>query len=87
MRPTAIPDAEIMQGHTRVVMGPPRGNDLTGEIRAVEMLAAPADEGGWVYRARCVLEDGDLERLAAGEPFWLSFWGHVVPFDIAMTDA
>lgn len=82
MRPTTIPDAEIFDGHRRIVMGPPRGHDVTGDIRPLEMLAGP--DG--VYRARIVLEDGDLDRLVAGEPFWISFWGHVVPFDIAMTE-
>lgn len=82
MRPTAIPDDEIFAGHQRIVMGPPRGHDITSDIRAVEMLAGP--DG--VYRALIELEDGDLERLAAGEPFWVSFWGHVVPFDVAMTE-
>lgn len=85
MRPTPIPDAEIMDGHHRIVMGPPIGSDPTGDIRAVEMLATSGPNGP-IYRARIVLEGGDLERLATGEPFWLSFWGHVVPFDVAMTE-
>jgi hypothetical protein len=83
VRPTTIPDDEIMEGHRRIVMGPPLGHDVTGDIRAVEMLAGP--EG--VFRARIALEEGDLERLAAGEPFWVSFWGGVIPFDVSMTEA
>jgi hypothetical protein len=82
VRPTPIPDDEVFEGHERIVMGPPRGRDVTGDIRAVEMLRGPDD----VYRARIALEPGDLERLAAGEPFWLSMWGHVVPFDVAMVE-
>jgi len=82
VRPTTIPDSEIFEDHRRIVMGPPAGHDLTGNIRSVEMLAGP----GGIYRARIILEDGDLERLAAGEPIWLSFLGHVVPFDVAMAE-
>ncbi len=83
MRPSVIPDDEIFEDHARIVMGPPRGHDVTGDIRAVEMLVGPDR----VYRARIILDPGDLERLAAGEPFWVSFWGHVVPFDVSMTEA
>lgn len=82
MRPTTIPDNEILDGHHRIVMGPPAGADVTGDIRAVEMLAGPDR----VFRARVILEPGDLERLAAGEAFWVSFWGAVVPFDVALAE-
>jgi len=85
MRPTPIPDEEIFEGHKRIVMKAPQGHDPTEEIRDVEMLAG-VSLGSPVYRARIVLEDGDLERLKAGEPFWVSFWGHVVPFDVRMTE-
>ncbi len=85
MRPTPIPDDEVWAGHDRIVMGPPAGHEVTGDIRSVEMLV---DRRGAVpvYTARIVLEDGDLERLGAGEAFYLSMWGHVVPFDVAMTE-
>lgn len=87
MRPTPIPDAEVVPGHERLVMAPPDG-DLTGDggVEPVEMLVAPAADGSGlaVFSARIVLEDDDLERLTAGEPFWVSFYGHVVPFDVTM---
>lgn len=43
MRPTPIPDAEIMS-------------------------------------VRCVLEDGDLEKLQDGGTVWITFWGAMVPW-------
>lgn len=86
MRPTPIPDDEVWPGHQRMVIGPPVGEPVHGEIRPVEMLVS-IDGRPPVFSARCVLDPGDLERLAAGEPFWISLWGHVVPFDVAMTEA
>ena len=85
MRPTPIPDAEIMDGHQRITVGPPVGS--TG-IRPVEMLMGPGenDSAQFLFRARFVLDDGDLERLQAGEPFWLTLWSHVVPFDVALAE-
>lgn len=89
MRVAAIPDTEILDGHERVVVGPPPDYDPTGEVRSVEMLRSTSIIEGeeWpVHRARVVLEPGDLERLAAGESIWVSFYGHVVPFDVALTE-
>ncbi len=81
MRPVPIPDAEIREGHRRVILAAPDGDLLNENIAPVEMLAALVDDQ-WVLSARFVLEDGDLERLAAGEAFWLTFWGGVVPFAV-----
>lgn len=86
MRVTPIPDGEIMDATVRIVVGPPRGEPPTGTIRPVEALLEAIPGFLPVYRLRCICEDGDAERLAAGEPFWLSLWGQVVPFDVAMTD-
>ena len=86
MRPTPIADGQILEGHDRLVMGPPRGHDVTGDTRAVEMCCQRDPEYGQVFRARYVLEDGDLERLAAGEPIWVSFFGMVVPFAVDLAE-
>lgn len=86
MRVTTIPDNEIWAGATRIVMGPPEGHDPTGEIRALEMLAEIV-MGHRAYSARCVLEDGDLETLAAGGVVWLTFYGGVAPFSITVAPA
>ena len=42
MRPAPIPDDEILPGSKRVVIGPPVGHDLTGDIRSevVDRVAA-----------------------------------------------
>lgn len=83
MRPTPIPDDEL-DGMTRSTIGPPQGHDLTGDIRPVEAAVEWAVGDIPIFNFRFVLDAGDLERLAAGEPFWLSLWGHVVPFAIAL---
>jgi hypothetical protein len=62
-------------------MAAPDGDLLNDQVEPIEMLAARVDDQ-WVMSARFVLEDGDLQRLAAGEPFWLTFWGGVVPFAV-----
>lgn len=84
MRVTPIPDGEGWPGATRIVMGPPHGADPTGDIRPLEMLAEIVI-GHAAYSARCVLEDGDLEHLAAGGVVWLTFYGGVTPFSVTVS--
>lgn len=81
MRPAPIPDGEIWDGAQRIVIGPP-GNDLHSGIAAVEVLVDQAASGPRVS-ARCVLEDGDLDSLAAGGTVWVSFYGQqIMPFSV-----
>lgn len=87
MNPTPIPDDEVFEGHERVVIGPPRGHDITGDIRSIEAQIAPAEFGGRVFRTRWIPTAREVERLAAGEPIWVTQWGAaMVPFDVAMTE-
>lgn len=86
MRVTPIPDNEIWAGASRIVMGPPAGQDPTGEIRALEMVAEIV-MGHRAYSARCVLEEGDLENLTAGGVVWLTFYGGVAPFSVTVAPA
>ncbi len=87
MRPAPIPDDAIWPGARRIVLSAPNG-DLTDEkIAAVEMLAdVPDSIGGVRYSARCMLEPGDLEKLADGGHVWVSFYGGVPPFCVDVTD-
>lgn len=86
MRPSPIPDDEIWEGSRRVVIGAPDGS-LDGPIRAAEVLIDVSQIGGCRISARITLDPGDLERLAAGEPFWVSFLAdHLHPFDVSMTE-
>lgn len=89
MRPAPIPDNEILPGSTRIVIGPPTGHDLTGAIRPAEVLHYPSESTGLpVLSARCVLEPGDLETLAAGGAVWVSFYGgQLLPFDVDVRPA
>jgi len=84
MRPAPIPDDEILPGSERIVIGPPPGHDLTGDIRAAEVCARVSESLGVpVLSARCILEPGDLEALQAGGAVWVHFYGgQLVPFDV-----
>ena len=79
MVPTPIPDDEVFPYGQRVVIGPPPGEDITGDIRAVEAVAWHYDNVNR-YSMRVVLEDGDLERIQAGDPIWVTFLGSITPF-------
>lgn len=79
MRPVPIPDDKIWPGAKRVVFSPPDG-DLTGDIRPVEALVDRSPRTGVTAASvRCALDEGDLERLAAGECVWVSFYGGGMP--------
>lgn len=85
MKPTPIPDAEVMDGTRRETIGAPTG--LEEHVAPAEMLVGRDDElDCTLYRARIELELGDLDRLAAGEPFWLTFWGGVPPFSVGLAE-
>lgn len=85
MRPSSIPDDEVWEGAERKVFAGPDG-DLTGDIRPAEVLVDRSVHGPRIS-TRVVLDPGDLERLANGEPFWVSFIAdHLHPFDVGMTE-
>lgn len=82
MRVTTIPDEAVWAGAERIVVGPPDG-DPTGAIRPVEAVVHTSPSTGMpVLSVRCALEDGDLEKLAAGEHVWVSFYGGMPPFSV-----
>lgn len=86
MRPSPIPDDEMFAGHQRVTFSKPEGEEYE-EVLPVEVQATIDEEMGLpMLRVRVELEPGDAERLAAGEPFWLTFWGHMPIFDVAMVE-
>ncbi|MFJ5984348.1 hypothetical protein [Lentzea sp. NPDC092896] len=62
-------------------MSAPDG-DLTSEIAPVEALVDDSRSGWRRLSVRCVLDPGDLERLAAGECVWVSFYGGMPPFSV-----
>lgn len=88
MRPALIPDSDIAEGSKRITIMPP-GGSLDSEVSPVEALLtghpdyeiAPGQPVK-LFSIRCVLEDGDLAKLAAGEPVWITFFEHVVPFSV-----
>ncbi|MCU1488267.1 MAG: hypothetical protein JWN67_5013 [Actinomycetia bacterium] len=87
MNPTPIPDDEIFEDHRRVVIGPPAGHDPTGDIRSIEALIADTPGMGKCFRTRWVPDAREIERLAAGEPIWVTQWApQMVVFDVAMTE-
>jgi hypothetical protein len=86
VRPSLIPDEEVeAMDAVRATIMPPR-NDLDSGIAAVEVLRDTI-EGADVIRIRLVPDEGDLERLAAGEPLWLTWYSPVlVPFGLAFAE-
>lgn len=88
MDPTSIPDHEIFEGHERVVIGPPEGFEITNDtVRPIEALVAYDPTLGYTFRTRWLPTPREIERLAAGEPIWVTQWtSRMVPFDVAMTD-
>lgn len=85
MRVIPIPDGAVWEGGERVVIGPPDG-DPTGEIRAVEAIVdVSASTGIRRFSMCCALEEGDLEKLAAGGHVWVTLYGHMIPFSVDVT--
>lgn len=85
MRPTPIPDAEVWAGAVRRVLGAPGGDLTDPDIAPVEALFDRSPTTGAVnISSRVVLEEGDLEKLAAGAPIWVTFWGAMVPWAISV---
>lgn len=82
MRPTPVPDHEIWEGARRMVIAPPDGDLTNPTIAPVEAVADQAPDGSLNLSVRCVLEDGDLDKLQAGGTVWITFWGHMVPWAI-----
>ena len=87
MQPTPIPDELIEPGTVRRVISAPNGDLLDDNIRPVDTLIS-RDEPTQLaaFRMRLVLEDGELERLQAGKPVWLTMLGGVAPFSVAVED-
>lgn len=84
MRPAPIPTEAVWEGGRRIVMAPPDGDMFHPDIAPLEMIADQVSIGVR-FSARCALEEGDLEKLAAGGHVWVSFVGHVVPFSVDAT--
>lgn len=83
MRIAPIPDSAVWEGGVRKVIGPPQGHDATGDVRPLEAVVDVSTLGP-CYSIMCVLEPGDLERLTAGEPVWLTMFGGVAPISVAV---
>ena len=87
MTPTTISDDQILDGTKRMVIGPPKDRDLTGDIRAVEMCVELDENSVPKFSARFVATDEERQRIADGSPIWLTLWGHVVPFSLDLEEA
>lgn len=82
MRPAPIPDELMGPDDERIVFAPPDGDLTNANIGPVEVLKAQVEEIGTVFSIRCVLEDGDLTRMAEGGVVWLSFVNIVPVFSL-----
>lgn len=85
MRATPIPDAEVWEGAVRKVLAAPDGRLDNPDIAPVEALVDRSPSTGALnLSVRCVLEDGELEQLAAGGTIWLTFWSAMVPWSASV---
>lgn len=85
MRPGTIPDRMVWSGAKRVVMSAPNGDLTDDTVAPVECVVdCPPSLGVLVYSVRCVMEPGDLERLHRGGEVWVSFYGGMPPFSVAV---
>jgi hypothetical protein len=86
MRPAPIPDDDVWDGARRIIIAPPGGDMTDPEISSVEVLADAVmmhGQPGPRLSARCILEAGDLDALAAGGTVWVSFYGGILqPFSV-----
>jgi hypothetical protein len=89
VRPVPIPDDEVPENHVRRVIGPPDGDLTNVDIAPVEALIhreMVGEDDFLVYGVRCVLEEGDLDKLKTGGFIWVEFISHVVPFRLSVED-
>lgn len=86
MRPVPIPEHLVPPGCRRLVIGPPAGQDPTGDIRPVEAVAGIVDGTPRICML-IALEDGDLERLVDTPAMWLTMiTGQIPPWSIDIAD-
>lgn len=69
-----------------MVIAPPDGDLLHPTIAPVEALIQITEDHVPAYSVRMLFEDGDLERLQRGGRIWVTFMGHMVPFNLQTTD-
>lgn len=87
MRPAPIPDNCVWAGAERHVFAAPSGDLLDPNCAPVEALVEHGDHGGKLISVRCILEPGDLAKLAEGGVVWLTFWNVIVPFSVNVSTA
>lgn len=90
MKPRELTDAMVANAQRsrpwswKVSIGPPRGVS-DEDCGTVDALVERAQGVGFPDRIRIAieLEDGDLERIADGEPIWLTVFSDVLqPFSV-----
>ncbi|SBT63934.1 hypothetical protein GA0070622_0902 [Micromonospora sediminicola] len=83
MRPSPIPDDEMWPGARRMVATGPSGDLTDTDIAPVEVLVDTGEHTGLPrVCVRLRLEDGDLEKLAAGGTVWLAVYGPLPVFSV-----
>lgn len=87
MQPTVIPEDLVEPGTVRRVISAPNGDLVDDNIRPVDALISRDEPTGLAaFRMRLVLEPGELDRLIAGKPVWLTMLGGVAPFSVTVED-
>jgi len=92
MKPIPLPsDVELSIDQVRRVIAAPNGSLIDDNIRPVEAVVEPVNLGTEEQQVLAIqltvcigLEDDDIFKLLEAGHFYLSFIGHVVPFNLRM---
>lgn len=88
MIPTTIPDALVKPGTVRKVIAAPNGDLTDDNIRPVEAIVSRDEATDLAaISVRLELEPGEIERLTAGQPVWLTMLGGLAPFYVEVGEA
>ena len=79
MRPTPIPDDEIVPGTVRLTIAPPGGDFFDPDVSPIEALLERGEGRVNRYWVRLIPEGDDLARLNRGDPLWFTVISHQMP--------
>jgi hypothetical protein len=82
--PTPIPDDLVRPGTVRQTFNPPNDHPGDAEIDPCEALVSRGAGDLAAVHVRLELEPGEIERLLAGEPVWVTQLGGLLPTSVVV---
>ncbi len=79
-----VPDDLIKPGTVRRTFEPPKDHPEDANIEACEALVSRWVDGLAAVHVRLELESGEIEKLQAGEPVWLTMLGGLLPVNVVV---